>query len=1017
MIEMKWAVVILLFAVHLWPMAAFRDAFAEHRHEGLHIEAKSAESAEKETKKAIEATGKTTGFLGFGKVPLDEVETQLNQVESQESNLASGFLELHEMQLHAKQQGRSTSSTRKDYGLADPDACKKHMDALHSAVAAFCKKVQPGLQNGSYGWLTAVTNVSVTKMTEKIIHALQWGKRDESHGLLFTKKAFTEENSTLLLWSGVSPSSRAKWCESLNMYMLHAGENNDIQTPFGEILESEGIKNETGPNGHLFGSCNWSQQEPIWQSASDAVVWRNGDNLVYFAVNKPLVKSPESEWTLENTVFWKAELPTLARYPPAEGFRVLNEHHHVRCCHLMPLIRSRIEQNGLLSDWQKVDSFSCIDVGQVSHPYDRQNLKDHKTEFLKPGEPLSEECHVDRTLTQKLYEDCRAHGKIDFKFFENVARQFPPDYLPHINKLRLPQLFNKHGEPLVMMIPDILEMFDTSIVLEICLVQFTKDNHFSKLRTLCGHIGQAAAKTVPKLTKALGDSYVHKEFRKSAAEALGAIGKETPELSKQFIQELGSALKDPDKEVRQAAAGALGAIGQEVPKQVVPQLKEALKFDSSREAAALALGAIGREIPDESKEVIRHFRRDLEHPKEKVRQAAAGVLGAIGQEVPEQVLQQLIEALRIASSREAAAVALGVMGPAAEAAVPQLTEELRDSHHEDLRKFAAEALGAIGKESPKLSEQCIQELGSALKDPDENVRQAAAGALGAIGQEAPWQVLPQLIEALKFRGRWVVRKAGAVGLRAMGAAAQEAERELQEALRDGKWEVRHAAALAIEVAFGEEAATVFVDAGFKGDRYIEDIAPFYLSDPGKHCGKGKTPTDWMSCQKAAEAISYLKRRQKSSREIPTGGGGKCSEQGWGAVPIGCSVKSGDDWATHFKPWGSNCVGRDYQMVCRLGWDANIYLAKKGRSVCPGGSNSPRNEDECKAAAAFIYAKEKKNSDRDLQVGHGGDCSGGWGVVPRGCSVQSGGDWAAHLKKSNHRCKTSFLYQLVCIEKW
>ena len=253
------------------------------------------------------------------------------------------------------------------------------------------------------------------------------------------------------------------------------GENNDIQTPFGEILETEGIKNETGPNGHLFGSCNWSRQEPIWQSASDAVVWRNGDNLVYFAVNKPLVKSPESEWTLGNTVFWKAELPTLARYPPAEGFRVLNEHHHVRCCHLMPLIRSRIEQNGLLSDWQKVDSFSCIDVDQVSQPFDRQNLKDHKTEFLKPGEKLSEDCHVDRALTQKLYEDCRAHGKIDFKFFENVARQFPPDYIPHINKLRLPQLFKTHGEPLVMMIPDILEMFDTSIVLEICLVQFTKE--------------------------------------------------------------------------------------------------------------------------------------------------------------------------------------------------------------------------------------------------------------------------------------------------------------------------------------------------------------------------------------------------------------------------------------------------------------------------------------------------------------------------------------------------------------
>lgn len=258
---------------------------------------------------------------------------------------------------------------------------------------------------------------------------------------------------------------------------LHAGENNDVQTPFGEILESEGIKNETGPNGHLFGSCNWSQQEPIWQSASDAVVWRNGDNLVYFAVNKPLVKSPESEWTLENTVFWKAELPTLARYPPAEGFRVLNEHHHVRCCHLMPVIRWRIEQNGLLSDWQKVKTFSCIDVDQVSQPFDRKNLDAKARDFLKPGEPMREKCHKsNKAMNREVYEDCRARGEIDLEFFRDVAKSwFPPDYIPEIGALRLAQLVKDRGSSFVVMLPDIIEMFDTSIKLEICLVQFTKE--------------------------------------------------------------------------------------------------------------------------------------------------------------------------------------------------------------------------------------------------------------------------------------------------------------------------------------------------------------------------------------------------------------------------------------------------------------------------------------------------------------------------------------------------------------
>ena len=255
---------------------------------------------------------------------------------------------------------------------------------------------------------------------------------------------------------------------------LHADGDNDIQTPFGELLDTKGIKKDK--DGYPFDSCIWTDQEPIWQSASDAVVYRNGDNLVHFAVNKPLVKKPESEWTLDRTIFWNAELPTLARYPPAEGFRVLNEHDHVRCYQLMPLIRTRIEQNGLLSDWQKVKTFSCIDVDQVSQPYDRQNL-DKAREFLKPGERMSHECRKsNNALNKELYAKCRAKGEIDLEFFHSVAKSwFPPAYIPHIGALRLPNLVKEHGSSIVLMLPDIFEMFDTSIGLEICLVRFTEE--------------------------------------------------------------------------------------------------------------------------------------------------------------------------------------------------------------------------------------------------------------------------------------------------------------------------------------------------------------------------------------------------------------------------------------------------------------------------------------------------------------------------------------------------------------
>ena len=53
-----------------------------------------------------------------------------------------------------------------------------------------------------------------------VTKAMKWGHRDQSHGTLFTRPAFLEKNSSLLLWSGVSPELRGAWCKSLNLYMF-----------------------------------------------------------------------------------------------------------------------------------------------------------------------------------------------------------------------------------------------------------------------------------------------------------------------------------------------------------------------------------------------------------------------------------------------------------------------------------------------------------------------------------------------------------------------------------------------------------------------------------------------------------------------------------------------------------------------------------------------------------------------------------------------------------------------------
>lgn len=98
-------------------------------------------------------------------------------------------------------------------------ACEKKLQMLEQEVLGFCESEQEGLNNGKYKWLTHVRGVDAMEMTQSVMHALRWGRRDESHGLLFTKRAFHEKKSTLLLWSGVSASSHEKWCQDVPVFI------------------------------------------------------------------------------------------------------------------------------------------------------------------------------------------------------------------------------------------------------------------------------------------------------------------------------------------------------------------------------------------------------------------------------------------------------------------------------------------------------------------------------------------------------------------------------------------------------------------------------------------------------------------------------------------------------------------------------------------------------------------------------------------------------------------------------
>ena len=94
----------------------------------------------------------------------------------------------------------------------------------------------------------------------------------------------------------------------------------------------------------------------------------------------------------------------------------------------------------------------------------------------------------------------------------------------------------------------------------------------------------------------------------------------------------------------------------------------------------------------------------------------------------------------------------------------------------------------------------------------------------------------------------------------------------------------------------------------------------------------------------------------------------------------------------------------------LGKYLDLHLAPPGSSTCDYGETVSKNE--CQASAALLLPNPGKN----LRVGSGGGClDGRWGQVPLGCSVQTGGDGAAHYKDNGDTGEGCIhkAYQLVC----
>lgn len=203
------------------------------------------------------------------------------------------------------------------------------------------------------------------------------------------------------------------------------------------------------------------------------------------------------------------------------------------------------------------------------------------------------------------------------------------------------------------------------------------------------------------------------------------------------VNELVKQLQSGDNDARRAAARSLGEGGAES-KAAVPALINALKDRDTfvRRFSAQALGDIG---PDAAS-AVPSLANALNDPKKEVQSAAAHALAKLGPSGVTQLIEILRDDNKDAASRRQAIDALSNLGSAGHAAVPALTELLKEptgkgkkkATPNDLRVPAANALGSLAKASDTDTLETLESFtGKKAKAPRE-LKQAANQAMRKI---------------------------------------------------------------------------------------------------------------------------------------------------------------------------------------------------------------------------------------------------------------------------------------------
>lgn len=335
----------------------------------------------------------------------------------------------------------------------------------------------------------------------------------------------------------------------------------------------------------------------------------------------------------------------------------------------------------------------------------------------------------------------------------------------------------------------------------------------------------ARSTDVPDLVASL--KYTEPFFRQAAARRLGKVGPISPET----MAALKAAAKDEDEQVRQAVQEACRSIAERLQHRptredvplLIANLKDAeisVRMDAAhslekvgppaidavpalvaassdpqvrvRSAAVSALG----KVASISAETIGALKAAAKDADEQVRKAAQQACASIGERLERNAhiddVPLFVNSLKHTEPfvRQAAARALGRLGPLAAKAVPALAAASRDPEAQ-VRLAVVYALGKAGSMTPP----ALAALKAAAKDEDAQVRKAAQEAWPQIEalvvSTATVDDAPNYVASLKSPEAFVRR----VAARALGkvAYAPEAVVALDAAAKDDDPDVRRAA--------------------------------------------------------------------------------------------------------------------------------------------------------------------------------------------------------------------------------